>query len=161
MSVVSWIFLSVGIYCHALDGNQLVQLRGSKGLLCKLMCKHTLNTLIWIQVIWSTEPTWNMWIIRYFSSVINLNKQRSNETLVDAVFWTSDLGDSRWACYQLSHVASLKLLQTWSSLILTKHLPRVWNRCSKKLECRNSSLSTELDFGGWMSVRIDGSKNFV
>jgi hypothetical protein len=72
------------------------------------MCKQTLNTLIIIEVIWSTEPTWNMCIIGYFLSVINLNKQRSNETLVSAAIWSSDLPDRRRACYQLSHAASLQ-----------------------------------------------------
>jgi hypothetical protein len=42
------------------------------------------------RVIWSTEPTWNMCMIRYFSSFISSNKQCSNETLVCAVIWSSD-----------------------------------------------------------------------
>ena len=42
------------------------------------------------KVIWSTEPTWNMCIIRYFLSFISSNKQCSNETLVCAVIQTSD-----------------------------------------------------------------------
>ncbi len=42
------------------------------------------------RVIWSIEPTWNMCIIRYFSSFISSNKQCSNETLVCAVIGTSD-----------------------------------------------------------------------
>jgi hypothetical protein len=33
-----------------------------------------LNPLIKIEVIWITEPTWNMCLILYFSSVINSNK---------------------------------------------------------------------------------------
>jgi hypothetical protein len=49
------------------------------------------NTLNHLKVIWSTEPIWNICIIRYFLSVINSNKQRSNETLVGAVFLASDL----------------------------------------------------------------------
>jgi hypothetical protein len=77
------------------------------GLLYQLMCKQTLNTLIRIEVIWSTKLTWNMCIIWYFSSVINSNKQRSNETLDGAVIQISDLQDRRRACYQLSHAASL------------------------------------------------------
>jgi hypothetical protein len=37
--------VSVGIYCHALNGNQLVQLRVVYGLLYKLMCKADLFTV--------------------------------------------------------------------------------------------------------------------
>jgi hypothetical protein len=69
------------------------------GLLFKLMCKQILNTLIWIEVIWSIEPTWDLCIVWYFSSFINSNRQRSNETLVCAVIRTSDpLGPCRFPC---------------------------------------------------------------
>jgi hypothetical protein len=70
-----------------------------------------LNTLNQLQVIWSTEPTWNICIIWNFSSVINLNKRGSNETLVGIMIQTSVLRDRKKACYQLSHAASLEL---WS-----------------------------------------------
>jgi hypothetical protein len=84
------------------------------GLLYKLMCKQALNTIIQIEVIWSTKPSWNMCIIWYFSSVINSNKQRSSEKLVGAVIQTSDLRDPRWVCFQLSHATSLIILSNTS-----------------------------------------------
>jgi hypothetical protein len=73
------------------------------GLLYKLMCKQTLSTLIRIEVIWSTEPKWNICIIQYFSCVMNSNKQHSNETLVGTVIRTSDLRNRRWGCYSNGH----------------------------------------------------------
>jgi hypothetical protein len=67
-----------------------------------------LNLLNQLKVIWRTEPMWNICIIWYFTSVINSNKQRSNEKLVGTVIRTSDLRDHRRACFQLSYAASLK-----------------------------------------------------
>jgi hypothetical protein len=68
-------------------------------LLFELMGKQTLNTLIWIEVIQSIEPTWNMCIVWYFSSFISSNKRCSNETLVCAVIRTSDpSGQCRFPC---------------------------------------------------------------
>jgi hypothetical protein len=57
-----------------------------------------------------------MCIIRYFASVINLNKQRSNETLVGAVIQTSDLQDRRRACHQLSHAVKFILYPSFCGL---------------------------------------------
>ncbi len=92
------------IYHHAaLDGNKLVQLRGLSRSVRWFKVRAGLNTLNHLKVIWSTEP---ICIIRYFWSVINSNKQRSNKTLVGAVIQTSDLQDRRRACYKLSHAAS-------------------------------------------------------
>jgi hypothetical protein len=73
-----------------------------------LKVRADLNTLNHFEVSWSTEPILNICIIRYFSSVINSNKRRSNETLVGVVIQTSDLRDRRRACYQLSQAASRK-----------------------------------------------------
>jgi hypothetical protein len=74
MRVVSWI-----IFYEVVNG-----------LLFELMCKQTLSTLIWIEVILSIEPTWDICLVWYFSSFINSNRQRSNETLVCAMIQTSD-----------------------------------------------------------------------
>jgi hypothetical protein len=65
-------------------------IRNEYRCLFESMCKQTLNMLIRIEVIWSIEPTLDMCIIWYFSSFINSNKQRSNETLVCTVIRTSD-----------------------------------------------------------------------
>jgi hypothetical protein len=94
--------VSVGIYCTRWTVTNGSSLEVVYGLLYKLMCKQTLNTLIWIEVFWSTEPIWNICIIWYF-----LNKQHPNETLVGAVIWTFNLRDRWRACYQLCHTASL------------------------------------------------------
>jgi hypothetical protein len=99
--------------CCVMNLVSVVQLRGCLLSFIQISVQETLNTLIWIQMIWSTEPTWNMCIIWFFSSVINLNKQRSNETLVGAVIRDYDLQDRRRACYQLSHAACL-----WSRLVV-------------------------------------------
>jgi hypothetical protein len=67
-----------------------------------------LNTLNHLEVIWSTEPIWNICIIQYFWSVINLNKRHSNETLFGGVvIQISAHGDRRRVRYQLSHATSL------------------------------------------------------
>ncbi len=64
------------------------------------MCKQSFEhvNLNWSGLKYQTQ---------YFSSVINLNKQRSNETLVGAVIQTSDLWDGERVCYQLSHAKFL------------------------------------------------------
>jgi hypothetical protein len=74
------------------------------------MCKQAFNTLTRIKVIWSIIPIWNIFIIQYFLSVWNSNKQRCNATLVGAKNKTSNLWDHRRARYQLSHATSLVLI---------------------------------------------------
>ncbi len=61
-----------------------------------------------------------MCIIQYFLSVINLNKRRSNETLVGVVIQTSDLRDCRRPCYQLSHTTYL--IFTLSNILCSLNL---------------------------------------
>jgi hypothetical protein len=50
-----------------------------------------LNTLNHLKVIWSNMK-WYVYVIGYFSSVINLYKRRSNEILVGFVIWTLTFG---------------------------------------------------------------------
>jgi hypothetical protein len=90
-SVVNPLF--VEIYCHMLNGNQLVQLRG---------CKQTFTTLARIEVIWSIKPIWCIFIIQYFWYAGNSNKHRSNKTLVGAEILTLHLQNRRLALYHFS-----------------------------------------------------------
>ncbi len=66
-----------------------------------------LNMLNHLEMIWSTKPIWNIFIIWYFLSVINSNNWCSNEILVGVEIWTSDLQERRWARYQLSYAPTL------------------------------------------------------
>ncbi len=47
-----------------------------------LKVRVDLNTLNHLEVSWSIEPIWNICIIKYFSSVINLNKLCSSQRLI-------------------------------------------------------------------------------
>jgi hypothetical protein len=49
--------------CHALDGNQLFQLRGYLWSVRWFKVRADLNMLNHLKVIWSTEPIWNICII--------------------------------------------------------------------------------------------------
>jgi hypothetical protein len=79
------------------------------GLLYKLMYKQAFNMLIWIKVIWSTEPIWNICIVWYFSSVINSNNQHSNEILVGIKIRTSDLQYRKRVRCQLNYATYLAM----------------------------------------------------
>ncbi len=52
------------------------------GHLHEAMYKQAFNMLTQINIIWSIKHIWNICLIKYFLSVVNSNKQRSNETLV-------------------------------------------------------------------------------
>ena len=102
-----------------------------------------LNMLNHLKVIWSTKPIWNISIIWYFSSFIHFNNRRSIETLVGIMIQTSDLHDGRWARYQLSYAASLKIgrpAHAWpeffvisiaTSLIHGEHASVLFNQWTK------------------------------
>jgi hypothetical protein len=70
------------------------------------MYNQTFNTLTRIEVIWSNEPIWNM----YNTMLLvchNLNRKRSNETLLGPKIWISDLQDRRWAVSSSIKIAKL------------------------------------------------------
>ncbi len=72
------------------------------------MCKLTFNRLIrLLRLILSTKPIWDICIIWYFSSAINSEIRRSNETLVGVEIPNSNLQDRTRTRYQLNYAASL------------------------------------------------------
>ena len=92
VNLCSWVFIAMRWMVTNRSSLEVVH-----GLLYQLMCKRTFNTLFWIKVIWST-----ICIFWYFLSVINLNNQCSNDTLLGTKIRTSDLQDRVRARYQLS-----------------------------------------------------------
>jgi hypothetical protein len=89
----------------ALDSNKLIQLR-DLSTICASRPQQ-------VEPSRSELKYWthiNICKILYYSSVISLNNQRSNETLVGTMIQTSVLQDRGQALYQLRYAASFVVL---------------------------------------------------